>query len=50
MTNFPGFSGTELLSNKALTLVLKNMEANRSVRDLNYDISWLWEEFDLRIP
>ncbi|MCD4670253.1 MAG: SEC-C domain-containing protein [Actinomycetia bacterium] len=35
---------------KQLTLLLKDMESKQSASDMNYDISWLWEELGLEKP
>ncbi|MCK4504651.1 MAG: SEC-C domain-containing protein [Candidatus Aegiribacteria sp.] len=35
---------------KALTLLLKDMEAQQTASSFNYDLSWLWEELGLERP
>lgn len=35
---------------KQLTLLLKDMEAQQIASNMNYDISWLWEELGLKRP
>ena len=37
-------------SRKQLTLLLRDMEAKQSASNMNYDLSWLWEELGLNKP